>query len=519
MRRLLRREDGIALVMALGIMLVITISTVATISYTSAGSRNSRVSSAQLSALALAESGISTASSIINTATNAAVPTLLGCTANGNNSTTPCTDRTLTAPSGTASFHGLYTAGAAGAGTWVITSTGDIRNPTGASDTRKTMTATIAITPGGQVNNISLWNYVYSTAPQDPNNPCEVTISGTNVVVDVPIYVTGDLCMTGTNSAIVENTASGGQPVDVHVGGTVSLTGTHASVGTTLKYLTSGLAEGGCKTTANPTAHGCTTADGWYVTKPDSPVTATAPTTDFPSRYLDASPGPSHTCTSALTPSPNLMTSTPKAFDNNPPTMDGTNTSFELTPTSTSYNCVTSSGTLNWDKTKQLLTVSGTIFFDGNVTISNSGAMYLGKATIYVNGTLSLSGNVNASFHAACPATPPTGTYHQCAFSDVKKEWDPNTTMIIFVSNKANGTAVDLSGTKNDFQGGIECSSTSTVDLTGTDTKVEGPIICGKLTWFTNTRLLPLPAIAITNVPNGAPNWPATIGPPTITGS
>src|SRR5665647_1333392 len=104
MRRLLHRDDGIALVMALGIMLVLSIATVAMISYTSAGSRNSSVSGSRVTALSLAEAGIGAANSIVHNATIVSLPTLLGCAASGSNSALPCTDLTVSEPGGTVYF-------------------------------------------------------------------------------------------------------------------------------------------------------------------------------------------------------------------------------------------------------------------------------------------------------------------------------------------------------------------------------------------------------------------------------
>jgi len=508
MRRLLRADDGIALIMALGIMLVLTISTVAMISYVSQGSRNSNVSSARVTALSLAEAGIGTANSIITTAANAALPTLLGCTASGNNSALPCTDLSVTEPGGTVHFHGLYEQGSGNEGSWTITAYGDVPNPTGAADLKKTVTAAVSITGGGTQNNISIWNYVYSTAPQ--GSGCEVTLSGTQVTIDVPLYVTGDLCLTGTQAAIVENTANGGQPVDVRVGGTVSYIGTQTTVGTATTPLTSGIASGGCITASNATAHPCTTADNWFVKTTDTPITATPPTIDLAGWYTNASPGPKNPC-GASTPSPVLPAST---FDNDS-TMNGSASTFDLTP-STSYNCVTSTGTLSWNASTKLLTIGGTIFFDGNVTSSNSAAMYHGLATIYVNGTLSFTAT-QTSLLAGCPDSPSTPT-HQCAFADVSSEWNPSKDMLIFITSKTNGTAINFSGTQNEFQGGLYCDPTSTVNLSGTQTKVEGPIICGKFSWGTQTKLFPLPTI--TSLPPGAPlppNAPATISPPVMT--
>ena len=501
--RRLREEDGIALVMALGITVVLIIFVASMISYTSQNSRNANDSRSRLGAQALAESGIASAVSILNQAATVTTPTLLGCTASGSNSVLPCTDIVIAGVGGTTYVHGLYTQGGA-AGTWTISSYGSVVNPTGSANLAKVMTATVSITGGGQSNNISVWNYVYSTAPQGAG--CEVDLSGTNVVVDVPLYVTGDLCLSGTNAKIIENTAYGGQPVDVRVAGTLTISGNNATVGTAAQKLTSGLVSGGCGTPA----HTCTASDKWYVNATDAPLTPTPPTPDFTSWYTNASPGPSSDC-GGSTPAPVLNSA---VFDNDT-TMNGTSPSFDITGNA-SYNCVTNAGSINWNKTTKVLTVSGTIFFDGNVTSSSTGAMYHGLGTIYVNGTLTLSGT-NASFRAGCPASPAAPTA-QCPFGDSAGGWDPSKDMIIFAVKKTGTTAVDFTGTNNEFQGGVLCDPSSTIDLSGTNTKVEGPIICGKFKFFTNTKMMPLPTV--TNLPPGAPlppNAAATISTPVIT--
>jgi Tfp pilus assembly protein PilX len=508
MSKRLRQEDGIALVMALGITVVLIIFVASMISYTSQNGRSANISRSRLSAQLIAEGGISTAASIINKAASATDPTVLGCSAaaGGINSATPCTDISVSVPGGTAYVHGMYSQ-VGNAGSWTITSYGSVTNPTGAGTLSKSMTATMSITGGGQSNNISVWNYVYSTAPQGAG--CEVDVTGTNAVIDTPLYVTGDLCLSGTNAQIIENTANGGQPVDVRVKGTLTMGGVNATIGTAANKLTSGLIEGGC-TGGNPNPHPCTTADKWYVNATDQPITATPPTVDFTSWYSNASPGPNHPCTSALSGLPQLANS---KLDSDA-TMNGTTPSWDLT--GASYSCVTSTGAISWNSSTHLLTVSGTIFLDGNISMSDTSAMYHGLATIYVNGSLTMTG-VKPSFRAGCPPSPATATA-QCNFSDIKKEWDPNKDNILFIVNKKNATAVDFSPTQAEFQGGVLCDSTSTIDLSGTQTKVEGPIICGKFKWFTQTKILPLPTV--TNLPPGAPvppNAPATISPPVIT--
>jgi hypothetical protein len=289
------------------------------------------------------------------------------------------------------------------------------------------------------------------------------------------------------------------------------MSGNNSTVGTAAHPLTSGLIQGGC-TGGNPNPHTCTTADKWYVNATDTPITPTPPTTDYTSWYANADPGPNHDCSAALSGTP-LLSST--VFDNDT-TMNGTSPSFDIT--GSTYNCVTSNGSISYSTSTHILNVSGTIFFDGNVVSSATNAMYHGTATIYINGTFALSGS-NGSLHAGCPASPATPT-HQCAFSTTSSEWNPNKDLILFIVKKAGVTAVDVSGTNQELQAGILCDSTSTVDISGTNTQIEGPIICGKMRWFTNSKITPLPTIA--NLPPGAPvppNAPATISQPVITGN
>ena len=144
--------------------------------------------------------------------------------------------------------------------------------------------------------------------------------------------------------------------------------------------------------------------------------------------------------------------------------MNGTSPSFDITGNA-SYNCVTNTGSISWNKATQVLTVAGTIFFDGNITSSNTGAMYHGLGTIYVNGTFALSGT-NASFRAGCPASPAAPTA-QCPFGDTGAGWNPSKDMIIFAVKKTGTTAVDFSGTNNEFQGGVICDPTSTIGSVG----------------------------------------------------
>jgi Tfp pilus assembly protein PilX len=505
MSKRLRQEEGIALVMALSITVVLIIFVASMISYTSQSSRNSNVSRSRLVAQTISESGIGVAASIINKAANATDPALLGCTASGVNSALPCTDITVAVPGGTAYLHGMYSQ-VGNAGTWTITSYGSVVNPTGSTNLTKRITATMSVTGGGQGNNISVWNYVYSTAVN--GGGCEVDQTGNGAVIDVPIFVTGDLCLSADGSAIKENLANGGQKIDVRVLGKLVMSAPTATVGTSAAYVTSGLISGGCTTSTGGTGHPCTTADKYYVTTTDSLVTAAPPTVDYTGWYQNASPGPKHPCDAG--------TVTASKFDSNT-TMDGTTPVFDLTP-STSYTCTTlAGGVLSWDATTKILLIGGTIFFDGNVVASSTAAKYHGKATIYVNGTFTMSA-ANASLRAGCPASPALIT-KACAFASTAKEWDPNIdNLIIAAAAKNNSGAIALTGQSVNVQAELLCDATSTADLQGDTLQHEGAFICGKFLWGQNIQLMPLPSI--TQLPPGAPvppNAPATIGTPVIT--
>src|SRR5207247_1365516 len=70
MRRLLRDQQGIALVMALGILITLTITTLAVLTYTTANVRGARYGHARVSAYSLAEAGTNAALAVLNLVTN-----------------------------------------------------------------------------------------------------------------------------------------------------------------------------------------------------------------------------------------------------------------------------------------------------------------------------------------------------------------------------------------------------------------------------------------------------------------
>ena len=420
LRRLLRRQDGITLVMAVGILGVLTVSGTTLIYYSSTNARSVQYSAANASAYDLAESGINEMMSILSKPDNNALNKyLLGEQSNGS-----VTHTTHTYDGGTVEWYGTLTQSVAGSSTWNLTSIGKVRNPTGASASQvtRTLTAKVPVVPTyTQPLNNPAWNFIYS---RGTGQTCDMTIAN-SVLVQSPLYVAGNLCLTNT-SAITAG------PLVVQGSLTMSQSANYAgTVGTPLNQLG---VRNGCKWKNNAQHNPCQQGAGssgfdnvYATTITNNPGTSAAPTVDWDAWYLNSNPGPYYPC---------LTTSgTPPTFDNDQGSATSPNaakrnnsitTVQDLTP-GTSYTCKGSAGELSWNATTKVLTANGTIFIDGSAQIQNGSVnTYTGSATIYVSGTLLIK---NSSM---CQAVS-SGT---CTVSG----WDPAQKMLVFVVN-GNGSA------------------------------------------------------------------------------
>ena len=140
-RRLLHEEDGVALMLALVSMLVLTITLSTVMFMTAAGARDAHRSNAGQKASALAESGLNNALAVLN----ANYPGIVAYPGDPN----LLPSRTTTYPTGTATWSGTMEAAPTTASwndQWRITSVGTVANPTGPSASPVTRTTT-AIVP------------------------------------------------------------------------------------------------------------------------------------------------------------------------------------------------------------------------------------------------------------------------------------------------------------------------------------------------------------------------------------
>jgi hypothetical protein len=564
MSKLLRREDGIALVVALGITIVLGILVASMITYTSSSERSAQKSSADVQATHYAESALASAYSIIvkensTVGGNPTVAYLLGCEGvtgpTDVNGPSNCTGTALkpkyvcviagctAGADGSASIYGFFsgtnpanyptgcTTGASGcvtvpASTWLLIATGYARNANGQIDGKET-TGTVTISPLSSGAVASVWNHLFLTAPAVANT-CQTTFDGNGMSLNVPLYAIGNVCFTGI---VTVKEVTGGQAIDFQVGGKLVLNNA-SSVGdfttTPATAITSGVVVGGCTTgTVASTTTSCTSGSYLYkATTLDTWVSTSAPSLSQADQAIDYAafdPGPKHLCKTGVTsPGPPLAAS---AFDFNPaasgePNLSGSGTSggtFDLTPSS-SYSCISQNlsqdgspaGELTWNNSSstvngvpgKTLKISGSIFIDGNLQISQS-ALYTGTAVIEVSGTVTFNGNSTTLCAVA-----------NCVFTNWQGT-SGNNSMLTFATLKPNTTAVVFTNNSQQFQGSFWTQPSSSMTFQKNGVIVEGPISVGSFdATFNNSKFMPLPIIK--NMPTGAPvppNTSASVGP------
>ncbi len=173
LQRVLAGESGFALVIALAVTVVFSMTVVTVIESASSNSRSSDRSKGRVSAYSLAEAGINNAASIL-AKSNAYDPHLLhpqGSYAQQDCASPPanptggtllgdtCSPYAWTYDGGTTSMWGWFDSDTS---LWTITSTGTVRNAFASTPTSRTLTATVHIrAQASQLNVVPAWNYVF----------------------------------------------------------------------------------------------------------------------------------------------------------------------------------------------------------------------------------------------------------------------------------------------------------------------------------------------------------------------
>jgi hypothetical protein len=527
LRRLLRRQEGITLIMAVGILGVLTVSGTTLVYYSSTNSRSAEYSDDKSSAYDLAEAGINEMMAVLSKPENNALK------ANLLPQTTSSYDN------GTVTWSGTLNQATQ---TWALTSTGRIKNPTGASaaDVVRTLTAQVPVTPSfAQPLNNPAWNYVFSTRTGTAGG-CDQTMNN-NVSGGSRLYVSGNLCLNNNVSVTSEPLVVKGK---LQLGSGAAV-GASTSLATRVTTYVGGSGGQYCKyhnNAWNPSGGNpnCSDLDHVYSKLPDGTTIGVttaagsipqiaAPTVDWDNWYTNSMPGPSIDCSATN----GAKSGTTPVWDNNGVrnTNNGSVTSvFDLTPAS-SYNCRIGptrspsgclpppsyagqtapictqypSGELNWDATTKILTAYGTMFIDGSAKIDNNALnQYNGRATLYLSGTLRMNGKLCGGVVAG-----------NCDFA----AWDPNKEMFTFVvggdganlnggEQVAAGFSVDLIN-NSQFQGAIY--ATKAVNF-GNNAKTDGPLVGSYIVFSNNVASDNFPIIQ--TVPAGMPGNPAVYAQP-----
>jgi Tfp pilus assembly protein PilX len=473
--RHLQRQDGIALVVAVGVLGVLAIAGTTVVLFSTANARSANVSKVGATAYSLAEAGLAEALAVLfNPANNAFNPYLLPA-------------RTSTYEGGTVTFSGVLNENS-NPPVWTVTSMASAKNPTGASgEVRRTLTAKVKVDPllteslGSQA-----WNYVFSTATGDPSG-CDMSLLNT-VEMGSPLYVAGNLCLD--NSAWI----SGG-PVLVH--GQLKLNAPQNSVGTSSAPVNTVKVAGGCTYRSNPLHSPCqgppANADNVFANEiGTAPATITWPTAEWEKWYLNASPGPYYGCST--------QSGTPPTFDNDQGLLSSPDASkwnrsvpgtFNLAPSGSSYQCKTAAGELSWNKGAKKLTVSGTVFIDGNAVIDNGFTSdYDGQGTIYLSGSLLLK---NSNLCAVVSGST-------CDWAG----WNPNTAFVGFIAGgKGGGGQSDVGADVSieiksvNFQGGLYGVQKVQIDTAANQPQIQGPMVAPSVVITQAITTYSFPAVTI----------------------
>lgn len=415
-RRRLGREEGIALVAGLGMSVVLGIAGTTAIAYSSANQRSANYSKAERGTQALAEAGLSYA---LSTLYNAGDPTMPGAV--------PA--RTVGVGGGEVTYSGTLSEDGT---TWTLAGVGRMPNPTGSATIVRSarVRATVGSADAGGQNN-AVWNYVYS---DDPNG---CMLLSNSVYVNVPLYVRGNLCMQNSARFIGYSLQVGGTLQMVNTAGVGSSDPTASSVDLDTPQVHEVHIGGGCRRgTSGEFETPCGEEHGVYAEVADdsAPTGLTKPPVDLAYWYANSQPGPMNGCTTG---------SFPGGFDNDG-VMNRSGGTVNLL-LSTAYDCTVRNaqnvivGRLAWDPTTKILTIAGTVFFDGDIEFTNSAqAVYQGRATIYASGKITMRNSTQLCGIASCTSS-----------------WNATQNLLAFVAGSStDAIGVDLENSTT-FQGAV----------------------------------------------------------------
>ena len=507
MKRRIRKDDGVALVMALCVMMTLAIVLTTTLTITSASTRHASRSRADQQAFALAESGLNNALSQL--------------ASNYPNSTTQYSNSWVSGSTGVALAGGTTTwsgSFSTSTGNWTLTGTGTIKNPDTGVTRTKTVTATVPVNSSTGLTGA----YAYGFFMGDPNS-CTTFENGASVTTS--IYIAG--CLNLLGSAQIKEPNLLQHTIGIHVGKDLSLANSSTTVGTFVGAVpTWAIASAnivGSNALLQPCVYaGVRQACGTAAYVNAQSVTRVTNSVPLPSYNIDTvyamAKWKDASCSVGTQPfetdyTRNGSVGTTRLIRWNAAGAGSAMPSFDCTVYSNG-STGTYVGELRWTKgtaqTNSSLYVDGTIFVDGSIDALNiDGGSYTGNGTIYVDGKVHFD---NAS--ALCGPVA-SGSAVLSSSGGCNSAWQPSLRSLLLVScNATLGSAAQACNSAGSWS--MQMSGNSIVHYTG------GALVSGEY-YVTNSGTVVGPVWAnyadltgaaqitpFTSLPSGAPSSGST---------
>jgi hypothetical protein len=203
-------------------------------------------------------------------------------------------------------------------------------------------------------------------------------------------------------------------------------------IGTSSTPIDTATVGGTCTYNGNPAHVPCTSVDHVWANNIVSSADTSdlvMPHPDFQYWFDNAMPGPKHFCTNSNNNLSPLVFDNDGSDDSNDSLRFDNSPTYDITPYSRDYDCQyvqngVLKGEIGWNHTTHVMTVSGTIFFDGDVRFDDDGEIvhYHGRAIIYAAGAIEFDELVCAggTGTTSC-ANPPSNM----------SNWDPSQNYLV----------------------------------------------------------------------------------------
>jgi Tfp pilus assembly protein PilX len=470
--RRLRDERGIALVLAILVLAIVSVLATSAIIYTTTNQQDAASKKSGVSAYALAQAALSNATAQLtshyydstgqpfdNTTSLATMASDWAPVApnGGVGQQSPTASAACTSTSSCMTWSGAlrcpstitcvgggatYTPSGVKQAAWHLTATGKVKNPSGPGLLTRTITVDVPVeAPPAKAPTPDIFKSVYSG---EVSTGCDLSTSQ-GVAWTSPVYVLGNLCFN-QNSGVEAGTENLGKVV---VGGWISMNGSGSGehIGTSTTPVASMDVAKSCDSSRS--------AAPCALTKPAGKDYYTdAAGTIFVAAYTNA----------PIFPSPPSVNWTQRQIDRG--TWSCTNghslTAATFNLVGTPYTCTTESGTLSWDGTT--LTVQGNVFIDGNLYTPNSAQfLYTGIGSIYVNGSAGFGNNTSICVGSA--------NNHDCPNQENWPDVADNFLLILARIGMTGGQ----SNSNFSIEGGLY--SDGNIDFGSGQTNIYGPVV------------------------------------------